>query len=73
MVAYGAEHRVRLPALRAGWLAQTFVHWSPVQAVQALVPEPLVVDEHEGVVRVGLTPFVRADVRPAYRPGCPRS
>ncbi|MFE2263604.1 YqjF family protein [Streptomyces griseosporeus] len=69
MVAYGAEQRVRLPALRAGWLTQTFVHWSyPVEAVQALLPEPLVVDAYEGAAWVGLTPFVMADVRP---PGVP--
>ncbi|AWT46686.1 hypothetical protein DMT42_33300 [Streptomyces actuosus] len=69
MVAYGAEQRVRLPALRAGWLTQTFVHWSyPVEAVQALLPEPLAVDAYEGAAWVGLTPFVMADVRP---PGVP--
>ncbi|MFF4835473.1 YqjF family protein [Streptomyces sp. NPDC001315] len=60
---------MRLPALRAGWLTQTFVHWSfPVEAVQALVPEPLVVDEYRGAAWVGLTPFVMADVR---LPGVP--
>ena len=37
VVTYGAEQRVRVPVLRAGWLTQTFVHWSfPVKAVQAL-------------------------------------
>ncbi|MGW5197408.1 YqjF family protein [Streptomyces spiralis] len=76
MVAYGAEQRVRLPALRAGWLTQTFVHWPfPVEAVQALVPEPLVVDEYEGAAWVGLTPFLMADLRlpgvPAWIPGLP--
>jgi uncharacterized protein YqjF (DUF2071 family) len=69
VVAYGAEQRVRLPALRAGWLTQTFVHWPfPPQAVQALLPAELVVDEYEGAAWVGLTPFVMADVRP---PGVP--
>jgi uncharacterized protein YqjF (DUF2071 family) len=69
VVAYGAEQRVRLPALRAGWLTLTFVHWPfRPEAVQALVPEELVVDEYEGVAWVGLTPFVMADVRP---PGVP--
>ncbi|WP_406724107.1 DUF2071 domain-containing protein [Streptomyces sp. GD-15H] len=69
MVAYGAEQRVRVPALRAGWLTQTFVHWSfPPETVQALLPEELVVDEYEGAAWVGLTPFVMADVRP---PGVP--
>ncbi|MFD7992628.1 YqjF family protein [Streptomyces mexicanus] len=69
MAAYEAEQRVRLPALRAGWLTQTFVHWSyPPEAVRALVPEPLVVDEYEGAAWVGLTPFVMAGLRP---PGVP--
>ncbi|MFI6850978.1 YqjF family protein [Streptomyces sp. NPDC050416] len=76
MVAYGAEQRVRVPALRAGWLRQTFVHWAfPPAAVQALLPEELVVDEYEGAAWVGLTPFVMADVRPpavpAAVPGLP--
>ncbi|MFJ5726712.1 YqjF family protein [Streptomyces paradoxus] len=71
MVAYGAEQRVRLPALRAGWLTQTFVHWPfRPDAVQALLPGGLVVDEYEGAAWVGLTPFVMADVRP---PGVPAS
>ncbi|MGI5380057.1 YqjF family protein [Streptomyces sp. CA-251387] len=71
MVAYGAEQRVRLPALRAGWLTQTFVHWPfRPEAVQALLPGSLVVDEYEGAAWVGLTPFVMADVRP---PGVPAS
>ncbi|MDG9719784.1 DUF2071 domain-containing protein [Streptomyces sp. DH24] len=69
MVAYGAEHRVRVPALRTGWLTQTFVHWSfAPEAVQALLPAELVVDEYEGAAWVGFTPFVMADVRP---PGVP--
>ncbi|MEU3524192.1 DUF2071 domain-containing protein [Streptomyces sp. NPDC038707] len=69
MVAYGAEQRVRLPALRAGWMTQTFVHWAyPVEAVRALVPEPLVVEEYEGSAWVGFTPFVMAGVRPAGVP-----
>jgi len=67
---------VRVPALRAGWLTQTFVHWSfPPEAVQALLPAELVVDEYEGAAWVGFTPFVMADVRPhglpAAVPGLP--
>jgi uncharacterized protein YqjF (DUF2071 family) len=65
VVAYGAEQRVRVPALRARWLTQTFVHWSyPPETVQAVLPEGLVVDEYEGAAWVGLTPFVMANVRP---------
>nr|WP_205616172.1 DUF2071 domain-containing protein [Streptomyces harenosi] len=53
-----------MPALRASWLTQTFVHW-PLrpEAVQALLPEDLVVDEYEGAAWVGFTPFVMAGVR----------
>lgn len=76
VVAREAEQRVRLPALRAGWLTQTFVHrpFRP-EAVQALLPEELVVDEYDGAAWVGLTPLVMADVRlpgvPAALPGLP--
>jgi uncharacterized protein len=69
VVAYGAEQRIRVPALRAGWLTQTFVHWAyPPETVQALLPDELVVDEYEGAAWVGLTPFVMADVRPGVVP-----
>lgn len=65
MVAYGAERRVRVPALRAGWLTQTFVHWPfRPEEVAALLPEGLAVDEYEGAAWVSLTPFVMARVRP---------
>jgi uncharacterized protein YqjF (DUF2071 family) len=71
VVAYGAEQRVRVPALRARWLRQTFVHWPfRPEAVQALLPPELVVDEYDGAAWVGFTPFVMADVRP---PGVPAS
>jgi uncharacterized protein YqjF (DUF2071 family) len=69
VVAYEAEQRIRVPVMRAGWLRQTFVHWPyPPDAVQALLPEGLVVDEYEGMAWVSVTPFVMADVRP---PGVP--
>ncbi|MGW2463422.1 YqjF family protein [Streptomyces sp. NPDC001761] len=69
MVSYGAEQRVRLPALRAGWLTQTFVHWAyPPEEVQRLLPDGLAVDTFDGAAWVSLTPFVMADVRP---PGLP--
>ncbi|MBW5426020.1 DUF2071 domain-containing protein [Streptomyces sp. BG9H] len=71
MVGYQTNPRVRLPALRAAWLTQTFVHWPfRPEAVRPLVPEGLTLDEYEGAVWVGLTPFVMADVRP---PGTPRA
>ncbi len=69
-MAYGAEQRVRMPALRARWLRQTFVHWPfPPEVVQALLPEGLVVDEYDGAAWVGLTPFEMAGVRPPGVPG----
>ncbi len=76
MVAYGAEQRVRVPALRARWLRQTFVHWPfPPDEVQALLPGELAVDVFDGAAWVSLTPFVMADVRPtglpAVVPGLP--
>ena len=69
MVSYGPEQRVYLPALRAGWLTQTFVHWaySP-EEVQPLLPAGLTVDTCDQWAWVSLTPFVMADVRP---PGAP--
>jgi uncharacterized protein YqjF (DUF2071 family) len=71
VVAYGAEQRVRVPALRARWLRQTFVHWPfRPEAVQALLPRDLAVDEYDGAAWVSFTPFVMADVRP---PGVPAS
>ncbi|MER6489650.1 YqjF family protein [Streptomyces griseorubiginosus] len=69
MVAYGAEQRVRVAAVRARWLRQTFVHWPfRPQAVQALLPPELAVDVYEGAAWVGLTPFVMAAVRPVGLP-----
>ncbi|MFI9248680.1 YqjF family protein [Streptomyces sp. NPDC053069] len=69
MVSYEPEQRVYLPALRAGWLTQTFVHWaySPDQ-VQRLLPEGLTVDTCDQWAWVSLTPFVMTGVRP---PGIP--
>jgi uncharacterized protein YqjF (DUF2071 family) len=69
VVGYGAEQRVRVPALRARWLRQAFVHWPfPPDAVQALLPEDLVVDVYEGSAWVSLTPFVMENVRPTGLP-----
>ncbi|MEV7688898.1 DUF2071 domain-containing protein [Streptomyces bungoensis] len=70
MVSYGPEQRVHVPALRAGWLTQTFVHWAyPPAEVQRLVPDGLVVDTYEGSAWVSLTPFLMAGVRPSVLPG----
>ncbi|MGW5664435.1 YqjF family protein [Streptomyces sp. NPDC003758] len=70
MVSLAAEQRVHLPALAAGWLTQTFVHWPfRTDQVQRLLPEGLTVDEYEGAAWVSFTPFLMADVRPAVLPG----
>ncbi|WP_181140867.1 YqjF family protein [Streptomyces sp. Ru62] len=58
-----------MPALRAGWLTQSFLHWAYApDAIQRLLPDGLTVDTYDGHAWVGLTPFVMADVRP---PGSP--
>jgi uncharacterized protein YqjF (DUF2071 family) len=60
---------VYVPALRADWLTQAFVHWaySPAQ-VQPLLPRGIAVDTYDGSAWVSLTPFAMAGVRP---PGSP--
>jgi hypothetical protein len=69
VVSYGPERRVYLPALRAGWLTQTFVHWPyPAELVQRLVPDGLVVDTYDDAAWVSLTAFVMADLRPSVLP-----
>jgi uncharacterized protein YqjF (DUF2071 family) len=69
VVTYGPEHRVRVPALRAGWLTQTFLHWAYAsELIQRLWPDGLTLDTFDGHAWVGLTPFVMADVRPCGSP-----
>ncbi|MFF4378296.1 YqjF family protein [Kitasatospora sp. NPDC001547] len=61
---------MKLAALRAGWLTQTFVHWAfEPEHVMALLPSGLTVDTYDGMAWVSLTPFVMARVRPAGLPG----
>ncbi|MFF3909979.1 YqjF family protein [Streptomyces sp. NPDC001848] len=70
MVSSAPEQRVRLPALEAGWLTQTFVHWPfHPDRVQRLLPDGLTVDPYEEAAWVSFTPFLMADVRPAVLPG----
>jgi uncharacterized protein len=41
------------------WRSLTYVHWAVEPGtVQALLPDGLTVDDHEGVAHVGLVPFV---------------
>ncbi|MGV9318652.1 YqjF family protein [Streptomyces sp. NPDC003660] len=62
----------RVPVLRARWLTQTFVSWPyEPRAVQALLPEGLVVDECDGAAWVTLTPLLMADVRVLGLPALP--
>ncbi|MFF7969826.1 DUF2071 domain-containing protein [Streptomyces sp. NPDC007905] len=69
VVSYGPEQRVYVPALRAGWLTQTFVHWAvPPDRIQRLLPDGLVVDTYDGTAWVSLTPFVMTGVRPLGLP-----
>lgn len=65
VVSDEAERRVRVPVLRAEWLTQAFIHW-PYQPdhVQALLPDGLAADQHDGAAWVSLTPFVMANLRP---------
>jgi uncharacterized protein YqjF (DUF2071 family) len=73
VVSTAPDHRVRLPALRAEWRKQTFVHWAyPPDDVQALLPDGLVVDEYDGAAWVSLTPFLMARARPPGVPAGPR-
>ena len=63
-----APERVR-PALMHTWSELSFVHWPyDPAAIQALLPEGLKVDVHDGVAWVGLVPF-HCTIRP---PGIPR-
>jgi uncharacterized protein len=47
------------PLLRMRWRSLTYVHWEvEPSVVQALLPDGLTVDTHEGATHVGLVPFV---------------
>jgi uncharacterized protein len=51
--------RIERPLLRMRWRSLTYVHWAvEPSVVQALLPEGLTVDTHDGVTHVGLVPFV---------------
>ncbi len=69
VVSYAPEQRIRVPALAAGWVTQTFVHW-PFRSdeVRPLVPDGLVLDEYDGAAWVSFTPFVMTDLRPSALP-----
>ncbi len=52
------------------WRKLLFLHWAvPVEVVRPLVPEALELDLFEGVLYVGVVPFVMEGVRPSWLPG----
>ena len=60
------------PIMHQHWGSLLFMHWSvPVDLLRPLIPEPLVVDTHEGLAWVGITPFTMWGVRPAFAPPLP--
>ena len=54
------------------WGSLLFLHWPvPAELLSPLIPEPLVVDTHDGLAWVGITPFTMWGVRPAFTPPLP--
>jgi uncharacterized protein YqjF (DUF2071 family) len=54
------------------WGSLLFMHWPvPVDLLRPLIPAPLVVDTHDGLAWVGITPFTMWGVRPAFTPPLP--
>lgn len=63
------DAQIRFPVVRQAWRTLTFLHYAYDPAVvQRLLPSPLLVDEHEGLAWVSVTPLVMADLRPAPLP-----
>lgn len=51
------------------WKDLLFVHWSvPREAMRAVVPAPLELDEHGGKCWVGAVPFKMRDIRTSWMP-----
>ncbi|MGK0359797.1 MAG: hypothetical protein ACI9U2_002103 [Bradymonadia bacterium] len=47
------------------WRELLFLHWPvPVEALRAIIPEPLSIDTHDGVAWIGIVPFEMQAVRP---------
>ena len=58
--------------LRNRWEELTFVHWPyPPEIVQALLPDGLTVDTHDGWAYVSLIPFRMSDAAPRFVPSVP--
>jgi uncharacterized protein YqjF (DUF2071 family) len=61
-----------LPIMHQHWGSLLFMHWPvPADLLRPLIPEPLVVDTHDGLAWVGITPFTMWGVRPAFAPPLP--
>lgn len=53
------------------WRWLTFLHWRyPAEVVQAVLPEPLVVETFDGTGWVGLVPLLMDRVRAPRLPAC---
>ena len=54
------------------WEDLLFVHWKfPAAEVQALLPDTVTVDTHDGFAWLGLVPFAMRNVRPWWSPTVP--
>jgi hypothetical protein len=61
-----------VPIMHQHWGTLLFMHWPvPADRLRPLIPDPLVVDTHEGLAWVGITPFTMWGVRPAFAPPLP--
>jgi hypothetical protein len=61
-----------LPIMHQHWGSLLFMHWPvPADLLRPLIPEPLVVDTHDGLAWVGITPFTMWGVRAALAPPLP--
>src|SRR5829696_7803416 len=61
-----------LPIMHQHWGSLLFMHWPvPADLLRPLVPEPLVVDTHDGLGWVGITPFAMWGVRASFAPPLP--
>jgi hypothetical protein len=61
-----------LPVMHQHWGSLLFMHWPvPADRLRPLIPDPLVVDTHDGLAWVGITPFTMWGIRPAFAPALP--
>ena len=61
-----------MPIMHQHWGSLLFMHWPvPAELLRPLIPEPLVVDTHEDLAWVGITPFTMWGIRPSFAPPLP--